>query len=111
MTKMSALSRRKLFSPPSSDGHDTLVHITSLLVHATDAGCLAVRRALEGIAGAEVLSTPHARKLAIVLESPDDRSIAAIAGDIQNLAGVINVSIVAHVVEPEHALRGAHEDG
>lgn len=100
---MRTLSRRELLSlgrSPTPDS-DPLVHVVSLLVHATPLGCEAVRRAVAAIPAAELHETAHANKLAVVLESTDSRSLAAAASELQEIAGVLTVSIVAHLTERE----------
>jgi len=108
MTK--TISRRDLFAPPATD-LDALVHIASLLVHGTPAACLSVKALLKDSPGAEVHETAQSGKLAVVLESADDRAIAQTASRLQDIAGVVSVSIVAHVVESERSLQEDYRIG
>lgn len=85
------------------------MHIASLLVHATDAGCAAVRSAMASMPGAELHETEHPGKLAIVLESTASRAIADAATELQQLPGVLTVSIVAHLTENASALEENNE--
>lgn len=102
---MREISRRDFFAlGRSSDAADPLVHIASLLVQATDAGCAAVRSMITSLPGAELHETGHTGKLAIVLESSDSRAIANAATELQQLSGVLTVSIVAHLMESASAL-------
>jgi len=107
---MRNLSRRALWSPDRTRAVDAdpLVHIASLLVQATPDGCEAVRRAVAAMPGAELHETGHASKLAIVLESADSRAIADAASELRNLAGVLTVSIVAHLTERASVLDEDH---
>lgn len=105
-----SFSRRALFTPPAHSP-DTLIHIASLLVHATPAACESVKSLVKDLPGTEVHDTAHAGKIAIVLESADDRAIADTASRVQDLAGVVSVSVVAHVVESERELRQEYEGG
>lgn len=102
---MRDISRREFFAlGRSAEDADFLVHIASLLVQATDAGCIAVRKTVASIPGAELHETGHAGKLAIVLESTASRAIADAAAELQQLSGVLTVSIVAHMMESASAL-------
>jgi nitrate reductase NapAB chaperone NapD len=78
---------------------DPLVHIASLLVQATQVGCDAVRNIASRLPGAEIRETEHPNKLVVVLESADSRAIANAASELQQLVGVLTVSIVAHLTE------------
>ena len=94
------LSRRELVTFHGSPlDADPLVHIASLLVQATHLGCDAVRKLVSSLPGAELRETEHPNKLVIVLESADSRAIADAANELQQLAGVLTVSIVAHLTE------------
>lgn len=105
---MRILSRRSFLSFGGSDSSgretDPLVHIASLLVQATEAGCAAVRSAVSAIPGAELHDVAQPGKLVIVLESADSGAIAAVASELQHLAGVLTVSVVAHLTERASAL-------
>ncbi|HEY0938658.1 MAG TPA: chaperone NapD [Steroidobacter sp.] len=106
---MREISRRELFALGRSEAADPIVHIASLLVQATDAGCAAVRRAISSLPGAELHETGQPGKLAVVLESADSRAIANAATELQQLSGVLTVSIVAHLTESASALEENHE--
>lgn len=107
---MSTLSRRELLTfSGSKQDLDPLIHIVSLLVQATEPGCASVRNLLEKLPGAELHETRGAGKLAIVLECADSRAIAAAANELQQLSGVLTVSIVAHLTERASALDETHE--
>lgn len=106
---MREISRREFFSLGRSEVADPIVHIASLLVQATDAGCAAVRGAIGSLPGAELHETGHPGKLAVVLESADSRAIANAASELQQLSGVLTVSIVAHLTETASALEENHE--
>jgi nitrate reductase NapD len=105
---MRIFSRRSLLSFGGSDSSgsetDPLVHIASLLVHATEAGCTAVRSTVSAIPGAELHDVAQQGKLVIVLESADSGAIAGVASELQHLPGVLTVSIVAHLTERASAL-------
>lgn len=108
---MRNVSRRELLSLSSATSADSdpLVHIVSLLVHATPQGCAAVRNAVAEMPDAELHETGHANKLALVLESVDSHAIADATTGLQTLTGVLTVSIVAHLVERASALEEADE--
>lgn len=93
----------------SAEHADPLVHIASLLVQATDAGCAAVRSKVATMPGAELHETGQPGKLAIVLESTASRAIADATTELQQLSGVLTVSIVAHLMESASALEGNDE--
>lgn len=102
---MREISRRDFFALGRWSGDsDPLVHIASVLVQATDAGCAAVRAIIPSLPGAELHETGHFGKLAIVLESADSRAVANAATELQQLPGVLTVSIVAHLMESASAL-------
>lgn len=108
---MRTLSRRELlsFGAAASDDPDPLIHIASLLVQATPAGVTAVRELIAAMPEAEIHETAHAGKLAVVLESADGRAIAHNASELQQLSGVLTVSIVAHLTERASALEELDE--
>lgn len=109
---MRTLSRRELLSFGSSSQQsesDPLIHIASLLVQATQTGCAAVREAVIAMPAAELHETARAGKLVVVLESADSRVIAQAASELQHLAGVLTVSIVAHLTERASALEEINE--
>lgn len=102
---MRELSRRDFFALGRGvENADPLVHIASLLVQATEAGCAAVRAMVGSLPGAELHETGHPGKLAIVLESTASRAIADAASELQQIPGVLTVSIVAHLMESASAL-------
>ena len=96
---MRAPSRRELCSLGPRSDPDPFIHIASLLVQAKPSACEAVRSAVAAMPAAELHETGHANKLVVVLESADARAIAEAASEIQQLAGVLTVSIVAHLSE------------
>ncbi len=99
------LSRRDLLALRSAaTDSDPLIHIASLLVQATTEGCDAVKKMAVNLPGAEIRGTAHPNKLVVVLESADSRAIAGAAHELQQLAGVLTVSIVAHLTERASAL-------
>ena len=108
---MRNFSRRELLPSSSSTTADSdpLVHIVSLLVQGTPKGCAAVRSIVAEMSGAELHETEHQNKVAVVLESADSRAIADAAHELQQLAGVLTVSIVAHLVERASVLEEANE--
>jgi nitrate reductase NapD len=111
MSAKQRFTRRELFRLRPATDPDSLVHIASLLVHATPAGCKTLKSLLQGRAGIEVHETQQPGKLAVVLESADNRAIGDAACGIQEIAGVVGVSVVAHIVETERDLRQEHVDG
>jgi periplasmic nitrate reductase NapD len=109
---MRELSRRDFFNlgraPVGLD--DPVVHIASLLVQATAIGCEAVRSIVHTLPGAELHETGHAGKIVIILESADSRAIANATAELQQLSGVLTVSIVAHLTENASAMEQQHDD-
>jgi nitrate reductase NapD len=101
------LSRRDLLSlaPPAR------IHIASLLVHGKPAALEIVRALAPELPRAEVHETAHAAKLAIVLEAANDRAIGDAVARLQDVPGVIAISIVAHIAETEASLREEHQGG
>ena len=109
---MRNVSRRELLALGRSSGvhdPDPLVHFASLLVHATAAAEQAVRERIAAMPAAELHSTKTAGKLVVVLESADSRLIADVATELQNLQGVLTVSIVAHLTERASQLDQTNE--
>ena len=110
---MRELSRRdflKFGGRASESADEPLVHIASLLVQATEKGCDAVRSIVGSMPGAELHDTGHPGKIVIVLESADSRAIADATTELQQLSGVLTVSIVAHLMESASALDEQHDD-
>lgn len=105
------VTRRHLLRLTPAQDLDSLVHIASLLVQATPAACKAVAASFRDCAGIGIHETGQPGKVAVVLESADDRAIADIAGEIQEIAGVVSVSVVAHAVESERELRREYVGG
>ena len=102
---MREMSRRDFFAlgrPPEAS--EPLVHIASVLVQATERGCAAVRASIDSLPGAELHETGPPGKVVIVLESADSRAVADAATGLQQLPGVLTVSIVAHLMESASSL-------
>jgi periplasmic nitrate reductase NapD len=97
------LSRRDLVS--LTPRADDIVHIASLLVQATPQGMLLAKQAATALPGAEIHDTAAAGKFVVVLESAQERAIADAADFLQQVTGVLTVSIVTHLMEPESELR------
>jgi nitrate reductase NapD len=108
---MREISRRDFFKlgRPAGEADEPIVHIASLLVRATEKGCEAVRALIGSMPGAELHETGQVGKLAIVLESADSRAIADATSDLQQLSGVLTVSIVAHLMESASAMEEPHD--
>lgn len=100
------ISRRDLVSltPHAAPAND-IVHIASLLVQATPRGMLLAKQAAAALAGAEIHETAAPGKFVVVLESSQERAIADAADVLQQVTGVLTVSVVTHVMESESALR------
>ena len=111
MTHRTHFSRRELMTFATERDPAALTHIASLLVQAVPDALDAVRELIRSWPDAEIHDTPDPRKLAVVLESADDRVIGEAVTEIQALHGVVSVSIVAHLVETEAALRAEHDRG
>ena len=96
------LSRRELVS--LTPHADDVVHIASLLVQATPQGVLVAKQAAAALPGAEVHDTAAPGKFVVVLESSQERAIADAADVLQQVTGVLTVSIVTHLMEPASTL-------
>lgn len=109
---MRDLSRRDFLKlgRASDDAAEPIVHIASLLVRATPVGCDAIRSMIDSLPGAELHDTGHSGKLVVVLESADSRAIADATTELQQLSGVLTVSIVAHLTESAALLEEHHDD-
>lgn len=109
---MRELSRRDFlkFGRASDEVDEPVVHIASLLVRATPPGCDAIRSMIGSLPGAELHETGQAGKLVVVLESADSRAVADATTEIQQLSGVLTVSIVAHLTESASALEEQYDD-
>ena len=104
---VASISRRELFSmtPRPSSSADEIVHIASLLVQATPQGMLLAKQAAAALVGVEIHDTAAPGKFVVVLESSRERAIADAADVLQQVTGVLTVSIVAHHMESASALR------
>jgi nitrate reductase NapD len=109
---MRDLSRRDFLKlgRASDDADEPIVHIASLLVRATPTGCDNIRSLIGSLPGAELHETGQSGKLVVVLESADSRAIADATSELQQLSGVLTVSIVAHLMESASALEEQHDD-
>lgn len=109
---MRELSRRDFLKlgRGADDANEPIMHIASLLVRATATGCDAVRSVISSMPGAELHETGQAGKIVIVLESADSRAIADATAELQQLSGVLTVSIVAHLMENASGLEEQHDD-
>ena len=101
------ISRRGLLSmrPHGSAAADDIIHIASLLVQATPQGMLLAKQAAGALDGAEIHDTAAPGKFVVVLESAHERAIADAADALQQVTGVLTVSVVAHHMESASALR------
>lgn len=101
------ISRRELVSltPQVTSSPDRIVHIASLLVQATPRGMLLAKQAAAAFEGAEIHETAAPGKFVVVLESAQERAIADAADALQQVTGVLTVSVVTHAMESESALR------
>jgi nitrate reductase NapD len=111
MEKPSLLGRRDLFVLKPATNAEARVHIASLLVHATPDACAAIKQLLQDAPGIELHETQNVGKLALLLESANDRAIADTAARVQEIAGVIGVSVIAHFVETERNLQEDYAGG
>ena len=95
------LSRRDLFSPgpAGAAAGEELVHIASLLLQIVPSALNTLREAIVALPGAELHPTSHPAKFAVVLEAGNERALADATEVLQNLRGVLTVSIVAHLSE------------
>jgi len=95
------LSRRDLLSPPDTGqpAGEEIVHIASLLLQILPSRLDALREAVAQLPAAELHATAHPGKFAVVLEAGNERALAQATETLQNLRGVLTVSIVAHLSE------------
>lgn len=109
----SMLTRRDLLATGvrAPDSGARFVHIASLLVHVDPRAGAVLRAAVARMPGAELHETARPDKLALVLESGDDRAVGRAAEELLNITGVLNVSIVAHLIEPATALEEEVQNG
>lgn len=109
---MRELSRRDFLKlgRTADDAAEPVVHIASLLLRVTPVGSDAVRSLIDSLPGAELHETGQAGKLVVVLESADSRAVADATTELQQLTGVLTVSIVAHLMESASALEEQHDD-
>lgn len=101
------ISRRDLvtLTPHVPAAANDIVHIASLLVQATPRGMLLAKQAAAALEGAEIHETAAPGKFVVVLESSRERAIADAADVLQQVTGVLTVSVVTHIMESESALR------
>ena len=94
------LSRREFVAlQPRIPAGSDIVHIASLLVQATPEGSMIARLAAGALPGAEIHDTAAPGKFVVVLESSQERAIADAAELLLQVAGVLTVSIVTHMME------------
>ncbi len=92
------LSRRELFTAaPTQPG--PVVHIASLLLHIVPDALDRLRRVVAELPLAELHATAHPAKFAVLLEAGNEQLLADATERLQNLRGVLTVSIVAHLSE------------
>jgi nitrate reductase NapAB chaperone NapD len=98
---VSKLSRRELVSlhPRTPARASDIVHIASLLVQTTHEGMMLAKHAAAALPGAEIHDTAAPGKFVVVLESSQERAIADAAELLLQVAGVLTVSIVTHMME------------
>lgn len=102
----SRYSRRDLFTFGQSGRPSParVVHIASALVQLVPDARDAVRQVVSTLPGAELHETTQETKLAVVLESADERAIGRAVDELSQVRGVLSVAIVAHLSELEAAL-------
>lgn len=101
------ISRRDLvaLNPHAASSGNDIVHIASFLVQATPRGMLLAKQAAAALEGAEIHETAAPGKFVVLLESSRERAIADAADTLQQVTGVLTVSIVTHIMESASALR------
>lgn len=80
------------------------LHIASLVVHVLPQALSRVEQGLADVADAQVHGTHPDGKLVVTLEGPSAGAIMDRVAQIQQLAGVLNVSLVYQHAEPRHSL-------
>ncbi len=80
------------------------IHIASLVVHVMPQALSSVEQSLLGVADAQVHGTHPDGKLVVTLEGPSGGAILDKVAQIQQIDGVLNVSLVYQHAEPRHFL-------
>ncbi len=80
------------------------IHIASLVVHVLPQALSRVEQALASVADAQVHGSHPDGKLVVTLEGPSGSAIMDQVAQIQQIAGVLNVSLVYQHAEPRHFL-------
>ncbi len=80
------------------------IHIASLVVHVMPQALSRVEQGLAGVVDAQVHGTHPDGKLVVTLEGPNASAIMDKVAQIQQIAGVLNVSLVYQHAEPRHFL-------
>lgn len=103
----SKLSRREFVAlqPRAATNSSDIVHIASLLVQATPGRMMVAKHAAAALPGAEIHDTAAPGKFVVVLESTRERAIADAAEQLLQVAGVLTVAIVTHMMESAADLR------
>lgn len=87
------------------------IHIASLVVHVLPQALSRVEQRLAGVADAQVHGSHPDGKLVVTLEGPSGSAILDQVSQIQQIEGVLNVSLVYQHAEPRHLLnQGAAHD-
>ena len=80
------------------------IHIASLVVHVLPQALSSVEQGLAGVENAQVHGTHPDGKLVVTLEGPNASTIMDRVAQIQQIEGVLNVSLVYQYAEPRHFL-------
>lgn len=87
------------------------VHIASLVVHVDPRSLSGVEQGLQAVVSAQVHGTHPDGKLVVTLEGPSASAIMDDVAQIQQIEGVLNVSLVYQHAEPRHLMnQGAAHD-
>ncbi len=80
------------------------IHIASLVVHVLPKMLSQVEQALASVDDAQVHGSHPDGKLVVTLEGPNGSAILDQVAQIQQIEGVLNVSLVYQHAEPRHFL-------
>lgn len=79
------------------------LHISSLIVHINAAKSAAIKKKINLLEGAEVVTISAQGKAIVLLEAPNQRVIMEVLDTINELDGVINTALVYHEFEKTDA--------
>lgn len=79
------------------------LHVSSLIVHINIQKEDVIRKHIQLLKGAEVITISSQGKAIVVLEAPNQRIIMEVIDSINEIDGVINIGLVYHEFEKKEA--------